>query len=644
MQQDRGNDQDMDKQQDRRLKPEAAENQRPEEQRPPQKCPRCESSNTKFCYYNNYSLSQPRYFCKTCRRYWTQGGTLRNVPVGGGSRKSKRTATKASSSGENSRPLIPPSNPMISSTSASSSSNIPSMGSSFYPRGGFLSPFGSSNLSLLEGFGSVPSFGSQHQNQPIPPFFHMANTVLPSQLSSLHITRGEDDRSTKLVPPDFFQDIDLIHMEMKLPSFPSSISLYSSPQKVLCLNDESNLGYIRFPEAKDLEILSLRRSDIEMLPVDIGQLVKLRVLDLRGCIKLRMILPGLLSRLTKLEELYIGESFDEWDASERRINASLDELNYLSHLTTLDIHIRDAKMMVGDFSFFHRLERYKISIGVVRWFYTFCDYKCKKILKLQSDTSINHLHPGIKMLLERTEDLYLRGLEGDDSAAERNEDSTSTTRHQLFIDGCDNLKYLLSATMARSLVQLNHFEVLYCESYHVGEEAEENKLEIDFSFLFNEKVAVPSLVVLALFEGNCSRWKKIWYPKLTPNSFAKLKFLILDQCDGLSKSIIEPSKLPSTESSLKFVLPKVSCLKLESLSKLKNFYPSMHTTEWPSLKELVVTGCNNVKLFAPKNLDSQPDILPDEQPLFWFSKVRNEPFLQLRFRNNVCFSPASYKL
>ncbi|XP_057826460.2 uncharacterized protein LOC131038144 isoform X2 [Cryptomeria japonica] len=54
------------------------------------KCPRCDSPNTKFCYYNNYSLSQPRYFCKTCRRYWTKGGTLRNVPVGGGCRKNKR--------------------------------------------------------------------------------------------------------------------------------------------------------------------------------------------------------------------------------------------------------------------------------------------------------------------------------------------------------------------------------------------------------------------------------------------------------------------------------------------------------------------------------------------------------------------------
>ncbi|XP_002452763.1 dof zinc finger protein DOF1.8 isoform X2 [Sorghum bicolor] len=60
-------------------------------------CPRCNSTNTKFCYYNNYSLQQPRYFCKTCRRYWTEGGSLRNVPVGGGSRKNKRSSSAVSS-------------------------------------------------------------------------------------------------------------------------------------------------------------------------------------------------------------------------------------------------------------------------------------------------------------------------------------------------------------------------------------------------------------------------------------------------------------------------------------------------------------------------------------------------------------------
>ncbi|KAL5057114.1 hypothetical protein RYX36_028718 [Vicia faba] len=69
-----------------------------------QKCPRCESTNTKFCYYNNYSLSQPRHFCKACRRYWTRGGALRNVPVGGGCRRNNKRTRGSSVSKPPSKP------------------------------------------------------------------------------------------------------------------------------------------------------------------------------------------------------------------------------------------------------------------------------------------------------------------------------------------------------------------------------------------------------------------------------------------------------------------------------------------------------------------------------------------------------------
>ncbi|ESW10378.1 hypothetical protein PHAVU_009G204000 [Phaseolus vulgaris] len=88
---------------DRRLRPHHHNHHQP------LKCPRCDSLNTKFCYYNNYNLSQPRHFCKNCRRYWTKGGVLRNVPVGGGCRKSKRsnkpktTATNTNSDNNNPR-------------------------------------------------------------------------------------------------------------------------------------------------------------------------------------------------------------------------------------------------------------------------------------------------------------------------------------------------------------------------------------------------------------------------------------------------------------------------------------------------------------------------------------------------------------
>ncbi|KAJ9136144.1 hypothetical protein P3X46_033252 [Hevea brasiliensis] len=217
MRQDKGGSEEIMKQnQDRRLKPMQVENQQ-QQQHQPQKCPRCDSLNTKFCYYNNYSLSQPRYFCKTCRRYWTQGGTLRNVPVGGSSRKGKRGKTSSSSTSssftENStsqsqpQPLSLGSSENIMSTTNSgniatstlirtkeSSGNlvlppgISSMGS-YYSGGGFLTSLATiqslnnqppqslslnqavnlggdlgvtSNLSLLNSFNA---FGSQQQQQ-----------------------------------------------------------------------------------------------------------------------------------------------------------------------------------------------------------------------------------------------------------------------------------------------------------------------------------------------------------------------------------------------------------------------------------------------------------------------------------------------
>lgn len=133
-----------------------------QQQQPPQfpeqeqlRCPRCDSTNTKFCYYNNYNLSQPRHFCKSCRRYWTKGGTLRNVPVGGSSRKSskraggaanKRPSHAASSVGPSGRGVDPKPEP----------GGVEGLGS----MGLELLPAGSSFTSLLEAADGQLELGS----------------------------------------------------------------------------------------------------------------------------------------------------------------------------------------------------------------------------------------------------------------------------------------------------------------------------------------------------------------------------------------------------------------------------------------------------------------------------------------------------
>ncbi|KAF6162352.1 hypothetical protein GIB67_008481 [Kingdonia uniflora] len=152
----------------------------PPSQQQPLQCPRCESIETKFCYYNNNNVSQPRYFCKTCRRHWTQGGKQRNVPIGGGTRKRKRSPTKnlpSSSCNINNPNMLnfPTSTPFenISSSSLTpptycSSGGYGSTLQPFNQVGTIGSDFGGSSLGLVQEF-NLPSFTTpqqqHHQNQ-----------------------------------------------------------------------------------------------------------------------------------------------------------------------------------------------------------------------------------------------------------------------------------------------------------------------------------------------------------------------------------------------------------------------------------------------------------------------------------------------
>ncbi|XP_044484326.1 uncharacterized protein LOC123210160 isoform X4 [Mangifera indica] len=275
---------------------------------------------------------------------------------------------------------------------------------------------------------------------------------------------------------------------------PSSISFLKNLQtlflKSCILGDIRILG-----ELSKLAILSLVESNIEELPAEIGQLTRLKLLDLSNCLSLKYIATNVISSLSQLEELYMGNSFVEWEVegvdNQGRRNASLEELKRLSNLTTLHLHIQDARVMPQDL-FFKKLKSYKIFIGDEwKWSIKF-DLSTSRMLKLKIDDSI-HLQHGVKSLLKMTEDLSLEGMSG-----------VRNVIYELSVDGFPQLKHLCVK---------NDLELLYIINSVAW------------------KLVFPNLESLIL--RNLIKLENICHGQLNAGSFRKLRIIKIEKCDRL---------------------------------------------------------------------------------------------------------------
>ncbi|KAH9688202.1 Disease resistance protein [Citrus sinensis] len=187
------------------------------------------------------------------------------------------------------------------------------------------------------------------------------------QLKFFSVRADHQESSPLTIPNNFFERmiqvrvINLTHMN--LLSLPSSLGLLLN-LRTLSLYYCKLLDISVIGDLKKLVILCLSGCGIKHLPVEVGQLTWLKLLDLRDCGELEVIPPNILSNLSHLEELYMGDnSFYKWEVEVGGVkNASLQELKHLHNLTSLDLHIKDVNNLPRGL-FFEKLERYRILIG-----------------------------------------------------------------------------------------------------------------------------------------------------------------------------------------------------------------------------------------------------------------------------------------
>ncbi|KAJ0079699.1 hypothetical protein Patl1_24199 [Pistacia atlantica] len=197
------------------------------------------------------------------------------------------------------------------------------------------------------------------------------------------------------IPGEFFMVMPKLKVlnlfRIQQSSLPSSLDLLANLQ-TLCLNNNNIKDVAIIGKLKKLKVLSLRNTDIEELPTEMGQLTQLRLLDLSNCVQLHVIAPNVISKLSQLEELYMKGCCIQWKVEE------LKEVKHLSQLTSLEIDIEDNKMLPKDF-LFKELRRCKITIGdwsryarmdyELLWSFGWRNYECSRMLEFKYDSSIS---------------------------------------------------------------------------------------------------------------------------------------------------------------------------------------------------------------------------------------------------------------
>ncbi|PPD72118.1 hypothetical protein GOBAR_DD30995 [Gossypium barbadense] len=452
-------------------------------------------------------------------------------------------------------------------------------------------------------------------------FFHMAGAVK--------------------IPPNFFKQtkglkvLDLFRMQFS--SLPKSI-IHLTDLRMLCLKESAVDDITIIGELKNLEILDLSQSAIKELPKEMAQLTQLRLLDLSRCRQLEIISPNVLSSLSELKELYMGGSFVEWEkegvAENEKKNASLDELNNLPCLSTLYVHIPDAQM-IPKHRFVETLDKYVICVGDYNRFtealYLEGLEGVKNVLvELNNGKDLPHLKRlhiengmhvqnitmneiGVSELCSITLE-NLPQLISFCSQDERcsiiseplplfNKQTCHwvTNLRSLIIKGCGKLEHLLSPSLARSLVQLQCFEIEDCNCLRdiiLTEEIDEGRKDV-ICFPRLNSLHIDGLPNLIFFNsGN----HNIEFPLLKELKIERcpklIEFISQNNCSALLK-IVASEHLRLIQGNeqpvllVEEVIPNLEELELLNFGDMDQFPPAL----FQEIKVFEVRGGSRSSIF-----------------------------------------------
>ncbi|CAL5422520.1 unnamed protein product [Camellia sinensis] len=501
---------------------------------------------------------------------------------------------------------------------------------------------------------------------------------LPDNLEfpKLHLLRLEDNYASYRpnLPDSFYGGMKElkalsmlnVYIEGSLPTSLRWLTNLRSLSLYECglFNDVSAIGAL-----ENLEILSFKGTKFEELPKEIGRLSHLKLLDLLRCV-VKRICPGVLSSLSKLEELYLGYSFDDENRIEEA-KATFTELCGLSNFTTLVIHLRHVAYWPRDLVLTN-LKAFAITTGFPRG----CrDYQLQNQLSLEDLHESDLMESGVKNLFKITKILQITRAVGVRNVGYDFARDGFKKLTELFLEDCQDLEYVIETTDGVPVPQIA-FPVLQSLClHHLGKLKEicHGQLPEETFIALKELQLVDLPTLTHLWKGptqlarnltslklnRCDKLESMsslsiardlmQLQKLHVSQCRKMEVLISSEEEGDQNEIASTT----TETTDKIVFPKLKVLYLQDLASFTAMCKAMNGIELPQLNELTLfqmsklnSFCNTsiqplfnkVKLITIEKLvifgmDNVIEILPRElQP-----KVRYMIIWQCRKLSNILF-------
>ncbi|KAH9752698.1 Disease resistance protein [Citrus sinensis] len=379
---------------------------------------------------------------------------------------------------------------------------------------------------------------------------------------------------------------------------------------------------LRVLDLTRMRLLSLPSSIDLLLPKALGQLTKLRLLDLRDCFHLKVIAPNVLSSLIRLEELYMGNCSVEWElerANSERSNASLDELMLLPWLNTLEIDVKNDSILPEGF-LARKLERFKISIGNE----SFMPPKSvtREWFQSRPHFLINSNRESLRELKLKLDfmDICSMKLQGINNVEYLWLDKLQGVKNVLFdldTEGFSQLKHLHVQNNPNFLCIVDSMEMVACEAFPLLESLILHNL-INMERICIDQLKVESFNELKIIQAyNCDKLSNIFWLSTT-KCLPRLERIAVVNCSKMKEIFAIGEEVDNAIEKIEF--PQLRSLSLGNLPEVTNFCREVKTPSAspnrPSSQEDTST-----LLFNEKNKENNQLDIPAQQPLLPFEKI-----------------------